>query len=107
MYLSVDFNQFRNSFFDCGRETQFSYEAQEIIFNYFDEFEQDTGEHVELDVIAICCDFTEMTEAEILENYKFDTDKHACAEDYLEYNTSVCGSFTNDAGDVVYVFQQF
>lgn len=33
--------------------------ALEALFEFFEELEDETGELVELDVIAICCDFTE------------------------------------------------
>lgn len=41
------------------RNTQFSQEALKEIFAILTEYEEDTGEEVELDVVAICCDFTE------------------------------------------------
>jgi len=41
------------------RNTQFSREALIEIFEYLEAYEEDTGEEVELDVVAICCDFTE------------------------------------------------
>jgi len=41
------------------RNTQFSREALIEIFDYLEAYEEDTGEEVELDVVAICCSFTE------------------------------------------------
>lgn len=105
MYQSVNFREFNAAFFAMGRETQFSPDGLRIIFYYLGEYEEETGEKIELDVIAICCDFTEMTEAEIRENYSLDADEDV--EEYLSYNTSVCGTFTDESGDVVFVFQQF
>lgn len=105
MYTQVNFTEFRNAFFAMGRDTQFSPDALRIIFYYLGEYEESTGEHVELDVIAICCDFTEMTEGEIKESYNLDNDEDV--EEYLSYNTSLCGTFKDEAGNDVYVFQQF
>ena len=105
MYQSVNFTEFRNAFFAMGRDTQFSPDALRIIFYYLGEYEESTGEHVELDVIAICCDFTEMTESEIREDYSLDIDEDV--EEYLSYNTALCGTFKDEAGNDVYVFQQF
>lgn len=40
-------------------KNQFSYEGLEALFNYLEEYEEETGEEVEFDFIAICYDFTE------------------------------------------------
>ena len=49
---------FRN-YFGGQYKTNFSYEGLKALFEWFEEFENDTGEEMELDVIAICCDFSE------------------------------------------------
>ncbi len=41
------------------RPNNFSYEGLKALFEWFEELENDTGEEMELDVIAICCEFTE------------------------------------------------
>ena len=41
------------------RKNQFSYEALGALFDYFEEYEESTGEEYELDIVAICCEFTE------------------------------------------------
>ena len=37
----------------------FTYEGRTALFEYFEDFERDTGEEVEFDPIAIRCDYTE------------------------------------------------
>ena len=37
----------------------FSYEGAKALFEYFEQYEQDTGEEMEFDPIAIRCDFDE------------------------------------------------
>ena len=54
MYITVDQSTFVREFEAYGRADQFSYEALEALFEYYDELED-----FELDVIAICCDWTE------------------------------------------------
>ena len=49
---------FRN-YFGGQYKTNFSYEGLKALFEWFEELENDTGEEMELDVIAICCDFSE------------------------------------------------
>ena len=41
------------------RPDNFSYEGLEALFDYLSNLEIDTGEEIEFDPIAFCCDFTE------------------------------------------------
>lgn len=45
--------------FQTLRPDNFSRPALVALFDYLDQLEQDLGEEQELDVIAICCDWTE------------------------------------------------
>jgi len=59
MFQRVNFSDFRQAFFNQGRGNQFSYEALQALFNHLEEVEGETGEEMELDVIALCCDYVE------------------------------------------------
>ncbi len=59
MKQSINVYQFRDEFARAGREENFSYEGQEALFDWLESYEEDTGEEIELDVIALCCDFSE------------------------------------------------
>jgi hypothetical protein len=49
----------------------FSYEGATALFEYFENLEQDTGEQMEFDPVAIRCDFDEYESLEdIKENYE-------------------------------------
>lgn len=50
---------FERAFVDMGRENNFSYAGRNALFEYLEELEEDTGEEIELDVVALCCEFTE------------------------------------------------
>jgi hypothetical protein len=50
---------FIDAFNNSYRKDNFSYQGLEKLFDYFEQFEEETGEQIELDIIAICCDFTE------------------------------------------------
>jgi len=99
MKQSVDLHDFRREFESHGRAEQFSYEAQEIIFNYLEELGDDIGEEVELDVIAICCDYSEEHYTDIASNYNIDLSEAEGDGDaefelvmtHLNDNTSVLG----------------
>ena len=104
LYQTIDTaSQFRDQFHKCGRGDQFSYEALGLLFDYLN----DCGSDVELDVIAICCEFAEDTPESIADNYSIDTEglddgeiKDAVLA-YLEDNTSVVG--VTSSGAFVYV----
>jgi len=49
----------RDEFQQCGRGTQFSYHAFDVLFEWY----SDLGEAVEFDVIGICCDWCEYDSA--------------------------------------------
>jgi hypothetical protein len=51
--------QFSDAFHTMGRENNFSYDGRNALYDYFTELEEDCGTSVELDVIAICCEFSE------------------------------------------------
>ena len=49
----------------------FSFEGAKALFEYFEQYEQDTGEEMEFDPIAIRCDFDEYESLEdVKENYQ-------------------------------------
>lgn len=51
-------------------KNNFSYEGLKALFEYFENYEEETGEEIELDVVAIACDWTEYESLEeIKENY--------------------------------------
>jgi hypothetical protein len=80
MYQTINaVSNFRDEFRACGRVDQFSYEGLGILYAYFEEYENDTGESVELDVIAICCDFSEDSYENIAAQYGVELDED---EDY-------------------------
>jgi len=69
LYQTIDTaSQFRDQFHRCGRADQFSYEALGLLFDYL----SDCGSDIELDVVAICCEFSEDTPESIADNYSID-----------------------------------
>lgn len=74
---------YRNDFHDAfkgSRPDNFSYEGLNALYDYFDEYEEGTGEAVELDVIAICVEYTEY---ENLKEFQGNYD----AEEYPDLDT--------------------
>ena len=101
MKQTVTESDFRDAFRAMGRTDQFSYEGLGVLFDYLESYEEDTGEELELDVIALCCDYYEDTWESIAENYGIDldgaTDEDEIAEiveDYVAGNTVLVGTVT-------------
>lgn len=94
MHININKSQFRDQFKAMNREANFSYDALGLLYDYLEECNPDS----ELDVIAICCEYSEDTEAQIIKNYGLHEDQDVT--DYLNEHTSVVG--VTDAGDVVY-----
>ena len=59
MKTTVNQSDFHNAFINYNRKENFSYEGRVALFESIEEFEDSTGEEMELDVIAICCEYTE------------------------------------------------
>jgi len=58
MKQTVYFNDFYDVF-QSKRPDDFSYEGLKALFDYLEQYEQDCDQEIELDVIALCCEFTE------------------------------------------------
>jgi len=71
MKQTVHFNDFNNAFMET-RPDNFSRDGLWALYDYLTELEADTGEELELDVIAICCDYTEDTFEGIAAAYAID-----------------------------------
>ena len=70
MKQTVNFSEFCDRFKAMGRNNKFTYWGKKALFNYLEEYEESLGEEMELDVIALCCDYTEYKNLkEIQESY--------------------------------------
>ena len=58
MKQSVSMYDFERAFKNFERDN-FSYDGLKALFEYLEEYEEGTGEEVELDVIALCCEYAE------------------------------------------------
>lgn len=79
MYQTVSFSMFLDAFHSMDRYNQFAayyyenipvgaYDAMRVLFDYL----EDNYENTELDVIAICCEFSHDTATEIANQYNID-----------------------------------
>lgn len=62
MIKTITFSDFCDEF-SGERKNNFSYEGKRALFDYLEEYEESTGETVECDIIALCCEWTEYDSA--------------------------------------------
>ena len=58
MYQEINVYQFIDEF-NAIRPDNFSYDGLTVLYDYFEELENDLGDKIELDVVSLCCDFSE------------------------------------------------
>ena len=74
MYININEDYFINAFKDENSQYKdnFSIKGLKALFNYFEEYEEDTGEKIQFDKIAICCEYSEIENLyEYKDNYNF------------------------------------
>ena len=104
MIQTIYKSDFTSAFHKAGRGDNFTYEGLIALYDYLEDYEDSTGEQIELDVIAICCDFNEYEDlAEFQEDYG---DDYQTMED-IEYQTVVIKSDTTNPKDTSFIIQAF
>lgn len=97
MIQTINSNDFVQAFRTYDRADQFSREALEMLFEYIEEVSPDS----ELDVVAVCCDYSESDPLTIAQDYCIDLGETESDDsdavfnivlDYLQDNTSVIGT---------------
>jgi hypothetical protein len=105
-------SSFIDAFKHSSRKDQFSYEALEAIFEYMEEYSANTGESIELDIVAICCEWSESHWSDIARDYSIDLNDFADDEDDDERIQAVYETISEqttmlDLGNGNFVFVQF
>ena len=59
MKQSINKYQFIDAFHKMGRGEQFSYDGLTALYDYLEQLGDEIGEEIELDVIALCCEYAE------------------------------------------------
>jgi hypothetical protein len=106
MKTTVNFETFAN-----GLKESFSIEAIEVLFDYFEQYEDSCDCELEYDPVAIRCEFSESTINEIITDYGYmmdesrleDDDAYEYVMEFLNDKTMVCGITEKHT----FVFQQF
>ena len=109
MKQTINSSDFIDAFRAHGRQNQFSYDGLRALFEYLEEMEDGMGGELELDVIALCCDFSEFAnpmEAAAEHGWEADPDADddengEAALEWLQDRTSV---ITYDSGIIIQSF---
>jgi len=91
--------EFRDAFRDYERNDSFSYEGLGALFDYLEDDEENSGIETEMDVISLCCNFSEHASCldcvndlgyplEIEDDWN-DEEKEDAAREYLQENTTL------------------
>ena len=103
MKITVNFSIFRDAFVNSGRSGQFSADALEILFDHLEAIEDERNES-ELDVVAICCDYSEETVEDLVQIYDVEVgegeDAKQCVIEFLEDAGAFVGS--TEHGTIVF-----
>ena len=59
MKNTVSLYDFREAFRQYDRQNTFSYEGYQALFDELEQYEEDCNQEIELDIVALCCEYTE------------------------------------------------
>ena len=96
MKQTIGFREFCQAF-EQLRPQNFSGEGLGVLWDYLEQHETDTGVDLELDVIAICCDFSEDDWESIAQSYSIDLS----GLDSDEYKIQAVADYLMDEGAYV------
>lgn len=83
MKQTIGFSEFQDAFTNL-RPQNFSLQELGVLWDYLEQYEQDCGEEIELDVIALCCDFYEDSWKSIASDYRIEIDENENEEEQQE-----------------------
>ena len=99
MIRTINQYDFIDAFRKMGREESFSYNGLVALYEYLEMLEDDLGQEIELDVIALCCEYTEYDN---LEEFQADYgDEYETIEDIQNATTVIM------IDDDSFIIQQF
>lgn len=82
----ISFNDFLEEFKKYNREDAFTYQGKKALYNYLNDLSDDIGEPIELDIIGLCCEFTEYSNLEEFnKDYGYSIDDIEDIDDISDY----------------------
>ena len=99
MIQTINKSEFTSAFHKAGRGDNFTYEGLIALYDYLEQYEDDTGESMELDVIALCCEYAEYEDLEAFQE-DYGEDYHSIEN--IEHATQLIM-----IDDTSFIIQQF
>jgi len=99
MIQAINECDFSTAFHKMGRGEQFTYEGLKALYEYLEQLGDDIGEQIELDVIALCCEYSEY---ENLDEFQKDYSREFQSIEELQQATQVIM-----IDDTSFIIQQF
>ena len=85
MYQEITSSDFSDWFLSSETyKNNFSYKGLKSLYNYFIDLVEDTGEKIEFDPIAICCEYSEYENLEEIKNNYNDIETIEDLRDYTQ-----------------------
>ena len=110
MKQTVCWSVFIDAFRDAGRLNNFGYDGLRVLFDWLEQYEQTCGDEIDLDVVALCCEYSRDSWDSIAESYnidlsdcKDDDERMDVVRDYLEEHTLLAGQ----VGESDFIYQNF
>lgn len=103
---------FINEFKAYNRMDNFSYKGLRILFESLEQMAIDCGINIEMDVIALCCEYNEDDIQTIIDDHNIDVgdcidndDILKTVEEYLQDIAYICGQYEDDNGVIHFIYQ--
>ena len=99
MIQTINEYQFADAFHKAGRGNQFSHEGLKALYDDLELYAESSGDPIELDVIALCCDYAEY---ESLKDFQEDYGEDYQSIENIEHATQLIM-----IDDTSFIIQQF
>ncbi len=99
MIQTIYKSDFTTAFHKAGRGNNFTYEGLNALYDYIEDYEDSTGEQIELDVIALCLEYNEY---ESLQEFQEDYGDEYQSIEEIEHATQVI--MIDDDSFIIHVF---
>ena len=100
MKQTISFTQFLAAFNAVNRTEQFTYAGLRALYDWLEQMDEDCGTETELDVISLCCEFSEY---EDLKEFHRNYDE----EDYPDIDTIRDHTQVIEIDDESFIIQDF
>lgn len=96
MKTTINWFDFRDAFQSRDSyKNHFSYEGLAVLFDYLEQYENDCEVELELDVIGLCCEYSECNLKDLKTDYGKEFATLEEAEEWLCEVTRYCGKTDN------------